>query len=87
MKMAENFFRNSIFEEMKKWERKVKGKGISFKAGKRPKEEEELPIVSVIDDLEIQKYNCCKKEAKIKPLIKMCGSYCPYCGVLYYEYK
>ncbi len=87
MKMVKNFAMDTIFSEMKKWERKFNGKGISFKAGKKPHEEDELPIVSVIDNLEIQKYNCCKKEAKIKPLIKMCGSYCPYCGVAYYEYK
>ncbi|QXM06961.1 TFIIB-type zinc ribbon-containing protein [Crassaminicella indica] len=87
MKMGTNIAMDRIFDEMKKWEKQFKGCGVSFNAGKRPPKEIETPIVSGIEALEMQKYKCCKKEAKIKPLIKMCGSYCPYCGVMYDEFE
>jgi len=86
-KMTKNITIDKVFEEMKKIERQIKGNGVSFKAGKRPQEELEAPIIAGIEALETQKYKCCKREAKIKPLVKMCGSYCPYCGVRYDEYK
>lgn len=87
LKMGKNVAMDMIFDELKKWERNFKGSGISFKADKKPSREVENPIVAGIEALEIEKYRCCKKEAKIKPLIKMCGSYCPYCGVRYDEFK
>ena len=49
------------------------------------KKDEEIPLIAGIKALEIQKYKCCKKEAKINFLMKECGSYCPYCGVIYNE--
>lgn len=55
-------------------------KYVSFKAN-QPLHEEEYSIKSGIEALEIQKYLCCSREAKVKALYKMCGSYCPYCGV------
>lgn len=87
LKMGKNVAMDMIFDELKKWERNFKGSGISFKADKKPSRESENPIVAGIEALEVEKYRCCKKEAKIKPLIKMCGSYCPYCGVRYDEFK
>ena len=75
-----------IYNEMKKWEKKFKGSFISFKAGKKPQHEEEYPIKYGIEALEVEEYPCCKREAKIKPIYKMCGSYCPFCGVRYEEY-
>lgn len=83
MKMAENEAVNMIFNEMKKWERQFKSSGISFKSGRRPTSQEETPIRTGIEALEIQSYRCCKRRAKIKPLIRICGSYCPYCGGRY----
>ena len=83
LKMAKNVAMNMIFDEMKRWERQFSSNSISFKAGKQSEKEAETPIVAGVEALEIQKYKCCKREAKIKPLIKMCGSHCPYCGVKY----
>ena len=37
-----------------------------------------------IEALERKMYSCCKMEAKIKPILKMSGSYCQYCGVMDY---
>lgn len=87
LKMAKNVAMDEIFKELKNLERKSKGNGLTFKAGKKSTVEDEIPIISGIEALEIQKYKCCKKEAKIKPLVKMCGSYCPYCGVSYDEFE
>lgn len=81
--MALNVANNLLFQEMKKWERQIKGKGVSFKAGKQPESKAETPIQSLIEALEIVRFSCCKKEAKVKPLVKICGCYCPYCGVRY----
>ncbi len=85
MAMAKNLAVDLINNEMKKFERSFKGKGISFKADKSAKREYEQPIYATIDALDIKYFECCKKEAKIKPLLKICGYYCPFCGVKYFE--
>ncbi len=86
LKKTKNYANDLIYNEMKKWEKKFKGSFISFKAGKKPQHEEEYPIKYGIEALEVEKYPCCKREAKIKPIYKMCGSYCPFCGVRYEEH-
>ena len=85
-KKTENYATDLIYNEMKKWERQFKGSFISFKANRKPQPREEYPINYGIDTLEVMKYPCCKRDAKIKPIYKMCGSYCPFCGVRYEEY-
>lgn len=87
LKKVENASMDMLFKEMKKWELKFNGNGMEFKAGKKPKKKKEDPIISVIQALEIKKYECCKREAKIKPILKLIGSYCPFCGVNYYGNK
>lgn len=87
MKITENKAMDMIFDEMKKWEKQFKGSIISFKAGKKTNRKEETPIIAGIENLEVQKYECCGRRAKIKPIVKMSGSYCPYCGVSYYGNK
>ena len=74
-----------IYNEFKKMERHSKKGIITFKAGKRPKHENEDPIHSGIEAMEICNFPCCKRTAKIKPLLKMTGAYCPFCGVKNYE--
>ena len=83
LKMAKNVAMNMVFDELKKWERQFSSNSIPFKVGKQSEKEAETPIIAGVEALVIQKYKCCKREAKIKPLIKMCGSHCPYCGVKY----
>jgi len=83
--MIKNAATAMIFDSMKKLERQIKGKGVSFQAGKRPQSEHESPLVASIEAMEVQNYKCCQRAAKIKPLIRLCGSYCPYCGVKYDE--
>ena len=83
MKMAENSAMNLIFKEMKKLERNFQGRDLSFKVGKKPNPKSEDPIIAGIEILENHNYECCKRQAKIKPIVKMVGSYCPFCGVNY----
>ncbi|MDW7661851.1 MAG: TFIIB-type zinc ribbon-containing protein [Bacillota bacterium] len=85
MIMASNKLKGLVYEEFKKLERKNKCDSISYKAGKKPKEVKETPIMQGIHALDYQDYNCCKKQARIKQIIKIVGSYCPYCGVRYDE--
>lgn len=86
LKMAKNVAGDLIYNAFKDLERHNKGNSIiKFKAGKRPKHEPEDPIRSGIEALEITMFPCCGRTAKIKPLLKMTGAYCPFCGVKNYE--
>ncbi len=79
-----NFANELVYKEMKKWEKQFNG-SFSLKIGNKPKNVEECPVRYSIDNLERVRYSCCNKEAKIKPIYKMCGSYCPFCGVRHEE--
>ena len=83
--MVQNYAMDMIYDAFKDLERKTKKGIVQFKAGKKPKHEAENPIRTGIEALEISRFNCCKKNAKIKPLLKMTGCYCPFCGVKEYE--
>ena len=87
LKMATNIANDLLFDSLKDMQKRFNGGFISMKISKKPDREIESPIVSGIEALEIQKYKCCKKQAKIKPLVKIFGSYCPYCGVKYDEFE
>lgn len=85
MNMVKNRTNDMIYDMFKDLERSSKNSIIKFKAGNRPKHESESPIHSGIEALEICTFPCCKRTAKIKPILKMTGSYCPFCGVKNYE--
>ena len=74
-----------IYNEFKKIERYSTKGFITFKAGTRPMHESEDPIRSGIEAIAICNFSCCKRTAKIEPLLKMTGAYCPFCGVKSYE--
>lgn len=80
---AKNYVLDKFHEEFKKLERSTKGNMVSFSAGSKPRHEAEGKMYCGIEALDIEKFPCCKREAKIDPLLKFCGSYCPYCGVRY----
>ena len=85
-RMVENKVNDMLYDAFKDLERHNKRNSIiKFKAGKRPKHEPEDPIRSGIEALEITMFPCCGRTAKIKPLLKMTGAYCPFCGVKNYE--
>lgn len=81
-----NQINQMIFKQFKDLERHSNNI-ISFKAGKKPHYKAEEPIRSGIDELKIVDFECCHRTAKIKPLLKMTGCYCPFCGVKHYEFK
>lgn len=85
--IAQNYAMDMIYDAFKEMERKSKKGSVRFKAGKKPKHKNENPIRSGIEALEIAGFHCCNKTAKIKPLLKMTGCYCPFCGVKEYEVK
>ena len=86
IKMTKNLVSDMIYDAFKDLERHTKGNSmVKFKAGKRPHHESEDPIRSGIEALERCAFPCCNRTAKIKPLLKMTGAYCPFCGVKNYE--
>lgn len=85
--MLKNKSLDLIHQELKKIERRFKKGAVTFKVGTPPKHEFENPIHSSIEALEIVSFSCCKRTAKIKPILKLTGCYCPFCGVKNYEIK
>jgi len=83
--MAKNFATELIYNEMKKWEKQFKSSFTSFKTGKKPTPETETPIQAGIEALSITTFPCCHRTSKIKPLLKITGCYCPFCGGKEYE--
>ena len=82
---AKNAAMDYIHTEFKKLERQTRKGLVQFKAGRPPKHETEDPIRSGIEAMEVASFLCCRRTAKIKPLLKMTGCYCPFCGVKNYE--
>ena len=81
-----NFVNDMIYDTFKKMERHNKRNSpLQFKAGKKPKHEYESPLYSTIDALEETGFCCCKRSAKVNPLLKMSACYCPFCGVIKFE--
>ena len=86
--MLSNYVNDMLYDAFKDLERKNnRNSAISFKVGKRPSHNAEEPIRSGIEAMVIASFPCCNRKAKIKPLLKMTGCYCPFCGVKQYEFK
>lgn len=83
--MVENYAMDMIYNSFKSMERTTNHSTLRFKAGKKPNHKNENPIKSTIDTLEIKVFRCCSKTAKVKPLLKLTGCCCPFCGVRDYE--
>ena len=82
---SRNYAYDYIYDAFKGLEKKTKNGIIRFKAGNKPRHEEERPIKSIIDAFEIISFACCKRSAKTRPGFKFTGGYCPFCGVKNYE--
>lgn len=83
--MAKNVAMDLIYDKMKKWEKQFSKGIITFKVGNKSKPEPENPIRSSIEALTITHFRCCNRNAKIKPMLRLAGCYCPFCGVKEYE--
>ena len=82
--MAENYANEMIMKELKKLERSTKNGLFKIKVKSNYKRHSEQPIMLTIENMTTIEYPCCHIEAKIKPTLRMCGGYCPYCGEKYY---
>lgn len=86
--MVKNYAMDTIYDAFKDLERSSrKNSMVKFKAGKRPEHEPENPIHSGIQALQEIHFPCCHHSAKIRPLLKMTGCYCPCCGVKNFDFK
>lgn len=85
--MITNYAMDSIYDAFKDLERHNNKGPVTFKAGKKPKHEPENPIHSGIQALEKAEFPCCQRLAKIKPLLKITGCYCPFCGVKTFDFE
>ncbi len=83
--MVKNYAMDAVYAAFRDLERSTKNSIIQIKAGKKPKHECVDPVKSGIEALEITDFRCCGRSAKIKPLLKFTGCYCPFCGVKEYE--
>lgn len=84
-KMVNNVIGDIIYDMFKDLNRNTKHRMLQYKVGKQPKHETEDPIRSGVEALEICTFPCCTRTSKIKPILKMTGAYCPFCGVKNYE--
>lgn len=80
LKTANNYMSDFLNDFNTELSKTFKKGGIKYKTGKKIKKASTDPLVSRIDILEIQTYECCHQEAKISPSLKMEGGYCPFCG-------
>ncbi len=69
-----------LTREFKELEKRSKGSLLQFKIESDYKKENKQPIMLRTEKLEKKEYICCKMQAKIKSILKMSGSYCPFCG-------
>ena len=83
--MGRNMARDMVYNEMKKLGKQFSKGAISFKVGRKPMSESENPIMVGIDNLMITEFSCCKRTAKIEPILKISGCCCPFCGVKNFE--
>ena len=83
--IAQNLVNGVIHANLKKLERQIGGDSVTFKVGKKPQLVHENPIYASIEALNIRSYRCCGRTAKIKPILQMTGSSCPFCGVKSFE--
>lgn len=84
-KKIKNKVNNDTYLQFKAIEHECKNSFVKFKVSKPPENECEDQLHSGIEAFQIATYNCCHKTSKIKPLLIITGSYCPFCGVKNYE--
>ena len=84
MQMAENYAHELIEKEFKKLEKSTRNSFLKFSYKSDYKRHSEQTIMLSVENMTLVEYPCCKRRSKIKPLLRLCGSYCPYCGEKYY---
>lgn len=79
--IAKNKTLGALHDEMKRLERRTKGKAVSFKAGKPPQANDEPELQPSVDALTTATCCSCGKQSKISSLLSMSMFTCPLCGV------
>lgn len=87
MKILQNAADDMIYSSMKQLERKTRNSMVKIKVGKSPRHRCTDPIHSGIEAMEEVQFLCCKRTAKISPMLILTGCYCPFCGVRYDEFE
>lgn len=80
LKIAENYFADNIDDIFKGLGKSFKKSGFQVKSNKKLKRHSIDPLTDNLDELELIKYNCCNKTAKVNPNLIITGGYCPFCG-------
>ncbi len=80
LQIVENYANDLLEKEFKKLEKSTRNSMIKFKYKSNYKRHSEQPIMLSVEKMTVVEYPCCKRPAKIKPLLRLCGGYCPYCG-------
>ena len=81
MAICKNQAFDAIHKEMKKFERRTKGKAVSFKADKQLRPDDEPVLQPSIDTFAITTCKHCGKQSKVSRLLSMSMYVCPLCGV------
>ncbi|MDT2471676.1 TFIIB-type zinc ribbon-containing protein [Enterococcus avium] len=79
-KMVNNHVTDLLNDFSKELSKTFKNGNIKYKSSSKIKKDSIDPLISRINNLEIQTYECCHQEAKISPSLKLEGGYCPFCG-------
>lgn len=85
--IANNYAMDLVYNAFKDLEKKSQNGLVKFEAGKKPKHEYENAIHSSIQALQEITFPCCQHMAKIRPILKMSGCYCPCCGVKNFDFE
>lgn len=79
-RLARNSMADMINQSFKDIEHSFQNSLIKFTRGEPIKKYAIDPIQAKIENLEVKKFNCCSKQAKISPNLMVEGGYCPFCG-------
>lgn len=79
--IAGNYAKSILNDFMKDLEKSLKhSKHVSFKAGKKIKEEDEQ-VLFEREEMETLEPSCCATQVKVRSSAAIVGIYCPFCGV------
>ena len=82
--VSDNYVTDDVLELGMQMVESTKNSLCKFSYRSNYKKHSEQPIKLTIENMTLVEYPCCKRSFKIKPLLRLCGSYCPYCGEKYY---
>lgn len=79
-RMVNNYAVNMLRDFDKNISKLLKNSIFDYKSNDNLRSDQIDSLIVKIDELEIEHYGCCRKDAKINSNLKMIGGYCPFCG-------